>query len=934
MADGNRQIVSRTSQPLQALLIGLAATLLVAAGHLAGIDKPLELRSLDLRFRHLAAAPQSRSILHIDIDDGSLQQAGRWPWPRRQFAGMIDVLLQCGARTVALDIEMPEPQELRYESAAEEIYSTNYRIIDTLPPLRVFDDMELVQALRQNAQQADQKSPTTTPVEAAAIFLPMHLDLERGDAKTPLLAAVQRILEAEPTLAADEVASRLQADRTWHDAGIPEKELRQNYLRARATLAMRKFGQRADPADCFAQSLHHGPLIPPMLLLASAISHSGYVTVLPDEDGTVRRIPLLAASQGWIYRQMAFSIAMQELSRQHGSFIMTTRPGAIDVRFADGTCRLMPVDRNGMLLINWMKPQTGKGPEHISAAGVLNVWKIKHSIQEVHRTKRACQADLANKLQHPPLLRLFAAADELERKKVGQQILRHQHDLLCPGRPLPEMENLSEQEQACEKAIENAIAELADPFMQETEQDRKAWQEYQRNIAALPDYAKTQQEILAVALADLRARVHGKICLIGSSATGAADFVPTPVGPRMPGVQVHANIINTLLTGAFVHTAPAWLNLLATLLAGALVAMVAAHRPIITQAGPAVVVLAGGYVAFASYALFAAWNYWLVIVAPLAAMLLSFVAVTAFRQFTEERAKQHIRGMFARALSPALVDRIIEDPSLLKLGGQRRELTCFFSDLQGFTPLAERLGEQKTVSLLNRYFDRITEVVQDRCGGYLNKFLGDGIFVFFGAPVVQEDHAARALAASVQCQQQIALLSAQLSEETGQDIALRVRIGIATGEVMVGNCGSSQRMDYTAIGDTVNLASRLDGANKFFGTNILLSSSTLLKAGKGDWLARPLGLVKVVGKQEAVEIWNLLGFRSQSPQELVEGCTNFAAGVEAFRQAKFAAAIELFENSNKALRGDRASQIYLELCRKNIASQPEGDWQILRLSEK
>jgi adenylate cyclase len=329
---------------------------------------------------------------------------------------------------------------------------------------------------------------------------------------------------------------------------------------------------------------------------------------------------------------------------------------------------------------------------------------------------------------------------------------------------------------------------------------------------------------------------------------------------------------------------------------------------------------------------FGRWSYWLPLVAPVAAMLASFLAVTVCRQLTEERAKKHIRGMFAHALSPALVDRLIEDPSMMELG--QRELTCFFSDLAGFTPMAERLGEQGTARLLRRYFDRATEIIQNRRGGYLNKFLGDGIFVFFGAPVLQADHAARAIAASLECQKEMDHLNAQLAGEFDPPVRIRMRIGLATGKVMVGDCGSTDKQDYTAIGPTVNLASRLEGANKFFRTQVLAAASTYEEAGPGQWLARPLGKVLVVGTTEPVEVWNPLARRADAPPDLVRVCDLFTQALKEFNAGDFAQAGKGFGSVLEILPDDGPAAIYVELCNSYATVAPRGDWQVLKLTEK
>ena len=229
----------------------------------------------------------------------------------------------------------------------------------------------------------------------------------------------------------------------------------------------------------------------------------------------------------------------------------------------------------------------------------------------------------------------------------------------------------------------------------------------------------------------------------------------------------------------------------------------------------------------------------------------------------------------------------------------------------------------------------MTEVIQDHCGGYLNKFLGDGLFVFFGAPVLQEDHAARAVRAAILCQQEIEKLNIELKEEYGQDAQLACRIGVTTGEVMVGNCGSNQRMDYTAIGDSVNLASRLESANKHFGTRILVDGRTWREGGDGA-LARPLGKILVVGKHEPVDVWNVL---AQSYGPSADGvkvfADQFARGIDLLAARNFAEAGDCFQAILTDSPDDKPAKIYSELARKYQADPPPQDWDgAMQLTEK
>jgi len=653
-------------------------------------------------------------------------------------------------------------------------------------------------------------------------------------------------------------------------------------------------------------------------------------------------------------------------------------PLGITVQCKDGTRRRIPLDATGSMIVR-LVPQGGF--REISAASVEAVWRERQSLARNRRLSRLLHLDLADKLamfrlDAPPdkaetvewqlveirdqIKKLYAQADEIDRR-LQDHLVRRQRAMLFDPAHVPAADAaLADQEKQVEQEIETICRRLRETLrpirlvaprlattrpadaasVREEYEKEKLLYDHVAWVRATLDKLEAEQPVLAgraqSVLAWLRQAVQGRVVFLGSSASGAADFVPTPLGSRTPGVVVHANALNTILEGRFISEAPQKLNLLVILLVGAAISLLAALYPVWATA-PAAGLLGMAYTLFNASVVFARWDTHLVVAAPLAAILASFLAVTAYRQLTEERAKREIRAMFAQALSPALVDRLIEDPKLARLGGERRVLSCFFSDLAGFTTLSERLGEQATVRLLNRYFDRMTDVIQTRSGGYLNKFLGDGLFVFFGAPVFQDDHAKRAVQAAVLCQHEVAALNAALAREVKDPPTLTCRIGIATGEVMVGNCGSSQRMDYTAIGDAVNLASRLEGANKFFGTRIMVSQATWEAAGCDSACGRLLGEILVVGKNEPVAVWSVLHELPPDDQaeQVRKAFADFTRGVELYRERKFAAATEPFEQFQQTFPGDKAATMYLKLCSQHHANPPGADWSaVIKLTEK
>jgi len=248
---------------------------------------------------------------------------------------------------------------------------------------------------------------------------------------------------------------------------------------------------------------------------------------------------------------------------------------------------------------------------------------------------------------------------------------------------------------------------------------------------------------------------------------------------------------------------------------------------------------------------------WLDLAAPIGAGSLAFAGAVAVNWATEGREKRRVRELFGRYVSPEYVRRLADDFEAVRLGGERVPLTLLFSDIRGFTTLSEQRPAEEVIQLLNEYLERMTEVVF-RHGGTLDKFIGDAVMAFWGAPVPDEDHPRKGIEAGLEMLDEVDALN-QEWRERGMGIDLEIGVGIHTGEAVVGNIGSlARKLDYTAIGDAVNLASRLEGLNKEFGTRAIVSEATREAAG-GDYDLRPLGDVRVKGKEREVKIFELRG---------------------------------------------------------------------------
>jgi adenylate cyclase len=412
----------------------------------------------------------------------------------------------------------------------------------------------------------------------------------------------------------------------------------------------------------------------------------------------------------------------------------------------------------------------------------------------------------------------------------------------------------------------------------------------------------------------------GKWVLVGLTAPGLLDLKASPVSAVYPGVEIHATLLDDLLRGDFLRPVPVWLQWLGVLiLVTAMVLVVLWFSSLVaTLAG--LVALALVYLGLVVAAFHLSW--WADPVLPGIALGLSFALATAYSYATEGRQKLYIRRMFGQYMSETVIEHLLENPEKLQLGGERRQVTLFFSDLAGFTTISERLDPETVVGLLNDYLSAMTEIILHE-EGTVDKFEGDAIMAFWGAPLDQPDQARRACRAALRQQAALAELNQRFAELNLPPLTMR--IGLHTGEAIVGNLGSEKRFDYTVIGDTVNLAARLEGLNKFYGSHVMASEATVTACDSGVEF-RELDLVAVKGKEQAVRVFEVLGLTDEMPPQVLWRRREFAHGLEYYRQGRFHEAQVHFETLLTEDPADGPAKTFLERCWHFQIAPPPTPW--------
>ena len=870
---------NRLIQRLTGILLGLLVTSAAGLLMIAGAFERLDNFGIDQHFRWFSTIVADPRIVLIDIDDSSISEVGEWPWPRRRHAELVNALHELGAAQIVMDLAFVDPKAPRVEPAwLGPDYDFDPAGIHgdagTDPP--IFDDDELRAAM----------------AAAGNVYLPIFAELhpvnpdssgadeanEPGPFRREALAYVKT--QAEPGFA-DFLASVAPAVSV--EAISPEREA---WLAAyRWALARHAILQGSPdvPRDLLAVLPQATGVIPPLEKFASAARACGLAAFdRESSQGVVRDLPMLVNADGKLVAQLGFRAAVDALGLDLGEIALEGDRlvvGAAPDRLS------VPFDREGRTLLQWNVPSSGRWQDsfsHLPAAKVLQISDARRSIEENSRRYRIAVGELV-KMQFADRPAEFEDyARKINEGLRVRMLLSTSTEEVRRAELLAQLESI---DRAVQDVENGALAGL-----------RHAWRLWQ-NETPLDDSQRTHRARLkelyeqlgegqlhqrlgdinagladraAALVEELSPLIRDRICLVGYAASAVGDFVVSPVYAAVPGVMAHANTMNMVLQRRIPRRAGADADLALLAVAGALMTMAGNVRG--WRFGLASLVLLALLTAAFGAVAFQQRDLHFASLPAVATLATAWAAVTVYRQSTEERARRQLQRALTQYTSAAIAARIMGRARRRDFSPQSATVTCFFSDLTGFTRLSEQLGPERTRRILNPYFEAMSRVLVRR-GAIVNKFIGDGVFAFFNAPIRPcPDHAQAACHAALESLLAIRELNVNLAGQpraqtanqaeagasagSGQPLALR--IGITTGEVFVGDYGSETKLDYTCIGDTVNTGSRLEEANKAFGTSILVDEPTRRAAGAG-FTFRSLGPLTLPGKTAPVSAHELMG---------------------------------------------------------------------------
>lgn len=391
------------------------------------------------------------------------------------------------------------------------------------------------------------------------------------------------------------------------------------------------------------------------------------------------------------------------------------------------------------------------------------------------------------------------------------------------------------------------------------------------------------------------------------------------------GVEIHANALQNLLSARFLKPLAWPLKLLLAIAIAAAVALLTFARGVKWGAASAALLAAG--TAVLAWLVFDRSALVTPIIGPSLASLFAFLASTSYVSIVEGKEKRMIKSAFGKYLSPAVVEELVKDPARLGLGGDRRHISMLFSDLAGFTSMSEVLDPQKLVQVLNQYLHEMAELVKSE-GGMVDKYIGDAVMALYGAPNALPDHPVRVCRTAIRMQRRLHELNQIWRQEDATWPQLKVRIGINTGTPVVGNIGGAEKIDYTALGDSVNLAARLEPACKTYGVGIMIAQGTRELAGD-TIIVRELDMLAVYGKQEPIRVFELLALAGDDIGSKNEVLEQYNRGLEIFRNRDFELALQYFKAALEIDEHDGPSALYCERCEEYMLNPPPADWDFV-----
>jgi len=905
---------------IKKILPGLIASVLVSLLYFLRVFNALEDRLYDFFLRFRKDRPRIESAVFLDVDDNAIAYNGMYPWPRSIPADGLLRLKEYGARAAIFDIEY----------------------IDRGP--QGVDDRYLNQGLSSDFFR------TFSEIDSAArgIFSSFNegrisradLNYYAGELSDYIQSENESLFTKAQSIARDNDRYLAQAvalfGKTWSTLNLRMTPLEDEEQAARRPLAEERFSYPLTASADAHKGSYTSDILPPLPVIANSAQGAGFTNVEVDGDGIRRRIYLTQNVHDHWYLQLAFAPLIHYLGKP--DIVLEKRKLTVkQAQMPDGRKKdiVIPLDAKGRMMLDWPKTDYKDTMKHISFAEISALDNIEAEIEKF--TYALCNAQISFFAQFDP---------SLSRVPV---LLGNTSDFFDTARSMKSrsLEDCSDDdfdafleyrgkgyallEEVIALNVKEKIQNLSLRLSAEYPENAKEITDEAEHIAYLAGALSVDMESRKTLTEKIENAVKDKFCIIGRVDTGTTDYGANPFYGVYVNVGTHGIVLDTVLRESFIVPLGQWWNILFALFFVPLFILASARlAPVARTAagfGVIILVLAGSVVLFRSTGIF---------FGPLGtviAMLIAVIAREIYSYAVSEKEKHFIRSAFSTYVSGDVVKEIINDPSRLQLGGTKRRMTAVFTDVRGFSTISEKLDPEELVSLLNRYLSAMSDIVLAE-KGTIDKFEGDAIIAFFGAPLDLPDHAMRACVSAVNMKRAEAELNKIIMEQKLSPLPLFTRIGINTGNMVAGNMGTQNKMNYTIMGNAVNLAARLEGVNKQYGTWILASEDTVRET-EGRILARKLDRVRVVGINEPVRLYELVDIADNAPVEEKKLVEVFHGALDEFEKRNWKQAADGFRQALSIKAQDTPSRIYIERCENFIKQPPLDNWDgVYSMTEK
>lgn len=905
-----------------------------------GLVEKIEFRVYDALLEIKPATTQNPNIRLVNIDDAASGEMGVWPWGREILADVLVRLREVGAKTAVFDIEYISSGSLGIapDVLAELPDSFSYELDNVATLMSEFSSSVAHNGIALNQVESVSEDLINNYIVPSYQNLYDKIDVLVRDNDEYFGKAIRFFGNAWLTINAADLSIKVDPEyREYLDTNLL------NYNVKDPTNEIEKGN---DYTFKFMYNTIPG-FSPALPIFMKNAAGAGFTNVSIDSDGSRRRIELLRKNNDVYIAQLSFApllslLDTKELERTKTHLVVKNAlfPGEEKRRDIS-----IPLDSHGRMLINWIPNNFVTSFKSDSVLFLIDIDRVEENlIEQLKNLETFVLRDEFGKTlpYYDVVTYLLATYDDLETQKQvlfneqgGSTINDSRFDAYFASR----QSFFSDFAEIFHPSYLNEImVRLNSLTTEETKEDIQLLKDSvnERFVALKSEYDLYQENFEF-----LKNHYNETFCIIGHTAVASTDLGTTPFNRFYPNVGTHANVFNTIITEEFITPLEWYLGYIFSCVFVFLVLFLEYKKRLVVQN------LIGGFSTLffpiLSILLMVIFRIYMPVIIPSLVPILSFLGLTAYRFINSEKDKSFLRSAFSTYLSAEVVNEIVSDPKKLTLGGEEKNITAIFTDVRGFSTISEKVTPTQLVSFLNRYLTLLSDIILEN-RGTIDKYEGDAIIGFFGAPISYDYHAWTACLSAIRMKEAEIEFNAEMLAADVIPMPVYTRIGINTGNMVVGNMGTDKKMNYTMMGNDVNLAARLEGVNKVYHTWILVSESTWLAAdsgeNKGKIVARRMDKVRVVGINKPVQLYNIVGLCSEMTENQLKSVDLFHQGLDRYLQRDFVNAKKYFDMANdlypetvtcynrdgSTYTEDGPASVFSARCTKNITEGIPANW--------